>query len=118
MSKLVSSMSQDIDLVKNTKYAFIQESLINEFIAANDCDLTVIHDNMDYFKRDLAIAVATDSLYLEKFIIAIQQLEKNRTLPQLKVKYWKLNCNKNANYYELNFVLLFIRIFMNLILIH
>jgi hypothetical protein len=36
MSKLVSSMSQGIDLVKNTKYAFIQESLVNEFIAAND----------------------------------------------------------------------------------
>jgi hypothetical protein len=45
-------MSQGINLVKNTKYAFIQESPANKFIAANDCDLTVIHDNMNYFERE------------------------------------------------------------------
>jgi hypothetical protein len=117
-AKLVSNISQGIDLVKNTKYAFIQESPANEFIAANDCDLTVIHDKMDYFKKEYAIALATDSPYLKKFNNAIKQLEKNGTLAQLKEKYWNTNCKNYANYYGFNLVVLFIMIFMNLIFIH
>jgi hypothetical protein len=117
-SELVSDLSEGIDLVKNTKYAFIQESPANEFIAANDCDLTIIHDKMDYFKKEYAIAVATDSLYLKKFNNAIKKLEKNGFLAQLKQKYWKNNCNNYANYFGLNFIVLFIMIFMNLIFIH
>ena len=44
---LVSNKSEGIRRAKVDTYAFIQESADNEFIAANDCDLTSIRDYTD-----------------------------------------------------------------------
>ena len=94
-SVYTKSVKEGISKVKNTKYAFISESPILEFIADNDCELEFI--SADHFPTSYAIALTKGSKYLHDFNEAIKQLIEEGTIDDLKDKYWRKNCLASIN---------------------
>ena len=92
-NSLVSNKSEGIRRAKVDTYAFIQESADNEFIAANDCDLTSIRDYSDYFKTEYAIALPKHSPYRSKINFAIRKMEEKGDFDRIKAKYWTSYCS-------------------------
>ena len=94
---VAESVELGLKRVKLEAYALIQESATNEFLAANDCDLTSIRDYSDYFKIEYAIILPKNSPYKAKFNYAIKQLEKDGVFDKLKNKYWHSNCKNTSS---------------------
>jgi len=112
----VYSREEALNRVKNSKYAFIAESTFNEYIADNDCNLTVINGHQIY-QRDYAIALRKGSPYLTRFNNALKILQRNGKLNQLKQKYWRTKCLSNGAHVLLYrpFNLFLVLVFMSIL---
>ncbi|XP_054160574.1 glutamate receptor ionotropic, kainate 4-like [Oppia nitens] len=93
---LVNSREEGVQNTLNTEYAFIQESVANEYAADQNCELTIIHDKKNYYSRQYAIGLQKGSPFKPEFDRAIKQLKSDGTVDKLKRRYWKTKCLSGA----------------------
>lgn len=89
---MVNSMSLGLEHVNKGKYALIVESTFAEFMAGQNCNLTILKDDRGLYQREYAIALPKGSQWLEPFNKAIKELQTEGTIDQLKKIHWENNC--------------------------
>lgn len=91
----VGNAKEGVDRVNTTRYAFLVESTLAEFLSKIYCDLQYIEDQVNYFPRQYAIAMPKDSIYTQKFNSALKKLKQNGQLDKIKARYWRDRCSEN-----------------------
>ncbi|CAG2170473.1 unnamed protein product, partial [Oppiella nova] len=99
---LVNSRQEGVERALNTNYAFIQESVANEYAMDQNCELTAIEDKQEINRREYAIGLQKGSPYKSDIDRAIQQLRNDGTLNRLKRKYWRTKCLTNSDMMSVN----------------
>ncbi len=69
-----------------------------------NCDLTVIDAENEYYPREYAIALQKLSPHLESFNKAIRELKQTGKLEELKRKYWNKMCLSNSSKARLDYI--------------
>jgi ABC-type amino acid transport substrate-binding protein len=101
---LVNSRQEGIEKTLNSNYAFIQESVANEYAMDQNCELTVIDDEKEYYPREYAIGLQKLSPHMESFNKAIRQLKETGKLEELKRRYWNTKCLNNSLNARLDYI--------------
>jgi ABC-type amino acid transport substrate-binding protein len=89
---LVDNSKEGVNRVNNSRYAFIIETSLAEFLSGKYCNLTYIEDKLSHFPRQYAIALPKDSPLKKSFNNAIKELKASGTLDRLEAKYWNNEC--------------------------
>ncbi|CAG2118249.1 unnamed protein product [Medioppia subpectinata] len=89
---LVDSRQEGIERARNSNYAFIQESVANEYAMDQYCELTAIDDKKENYHREYALGLQKGSAHKADIDRAIKQLKNDGTLDKLKRKYWRRGC--------------------------
>ena len=80
------------EAVAGAGLALLAESYVSEYIVGRECNLTMLPDIRGIYPRDYAIVLPKDSIYLDKFNKAIDELKTDGTIDLLKKKYWINRC--------------------------
>ena len=88
---MTKSISDGLQRVENSRYAFIMEAIAAKYLVGQDCSLKYIEES--YYPRHYAMALPKNSVYKEKFDSAIKQLKSSGKLDTIYNKYW-LKCQQ------------------------
>ncbi|CAL1534208.1 unnamed protein product, partial [Lymnaea stagnalis] len=83
---LVSSVEVGLDKVLNENFALITESPLIQYYTGKNCLLSAVGDQFSV--RPYAIGLKERSTYAYKFSEAILQLQKERLLGSIRLKWW------------------------------
>ena len=83
-----------LPLMKQKRYALLTYSTNAEYLAAQNCDFSVLRDEDSVIQRSVAIALQKGSPYLDRFNEAVREMHADATVERLKNKYWGSVCEK------------------------
>ena len=95
-SSFVNSYREGVEKAKSSKFAFLGESPIAQYVTSFDCDLTYIKDETNLFplKYAMAFPKGVDHLnYVNQVNAAITHLKSSGRINTLRNRYWKEDCN-------------------------
>ena len=114
----VDSLREAVERVKTSNYAFIADSLTIAQLAKRNCDLTVITDQRQYFRRNISIALPKGSKFLHIFNQYIKQLKANGVLDQIYDNYWKRDCSQSSSHFLTKSSSFYLLIVLNFVFIY
>jgi len=82
----VKSTEEGVARVKNGSYAYLVESITNEYMRQRDCELIQIGSILD--TKGYGIGTPTGSPWRDQISNAILQLQENGELQELYTKWW------------------------------
>ncbi|CAI9537623.1 unnamed protein product [Staurois parvus] len=88
---LVKSFSEGVQRVRESNYAFLGESISQEFVVAKHCDLVRAPEVIG--GRGYGIAAELDSPLIRPLTIAILELFESGRLEYLRQKWWENTCS-------------------------
>lgn len=91
----VKSSKEGIERVKKGGYAYLIESLTNEYMRQRDCDLIQIGGLLD--SKGYGIGTPTGSPWRDKVSNAILRLQENGDIQELKTKWWMVEDKSDIN---------------------
>jgi hypothetical protein len=95
---LVNSTQDGIRRVKESNYAFLVESIVNEYARYRDCELIQVGDFLD--TKSFAFGLPKGSKWREKISNAILMLEETGKIEEIYYKWWRkrdsLDCDQNV----------------------
>jgi ionotropic glutamate receptor len=83
----VRSTEEGVERVKNGSYAYLVESITNEYMCRRDCELIQIGGVLD--TKGYGIGTPTGSPWREQISNAILRLQENGELQELYTKWWE-----------------------------
>lgn len=87
----VNSTKSGIERVKNENYAFLTESITNDYARYRDCDLIQVGDLLD--SKSYGFGLSKGSPWREKISRAILLLHERGQIQEIYLKWWRV---KNA----------------------
>ncbi|XP_072012045.1 probable glutamate receptor [Engystomops pustulosus] len=87
---LVKSFSEGVQRVRDSNYAFLGESISQDFVAAKHCDLVRVPEIIG--GRGYGIAASLDSPLIRPLTIAILEQFETGNLEYLHQKWWENTC--------------------------
>ncbi|KAM4703365.1 LOW QUALITY PROTEIN: glutamate receptor U1-like [Rhinophrynus dorsalis] len=92
---LVKSFSEGVRRVKESNYAFLGESVMQDLVVAKDCDLVRVPEIIA--SRGYGIAASIDSPLVKQLSIAILEQTESGNLEYLQRKWWDNTCAMKAS---------------------
>ena len=92
-SSFADTYREGVERAKSSKFAFLGESPIAQYVTSFDCDLTSIRDETNLFPFQYGIAVPKGVDYLSQMNSAITHLKSSGKINTLWNRYWKVDCN-------------------------
>ncbi|XP_056400153.1 probable glutamate receptor [Hyla sarda] len=87
---LVKTFSEGVQKVRESNYAFLGESLSQDYVAAKHCDLVRAPEIIG--RRGYGVAAALDSPIIRPLSIAILEQFESGNLEYLRQKWWENTC--------------------------
>ncbi|KAM4652590.1 glutamate receptor U1-like [Discoglossus pictus] len=92
---LVKSLSEGVKRVKESNYAFLGESIMQDIMVAKHCDL--VRAPQVIAARGYGIAAPTESTLIKPLSVAILEKAESGSLEYLHDKWWDSTCSVEAN---------------------
>lgn len=92
---MVKTASEGMQRVKDSNYAFIGESVMQDLFVARDCSLMRVPEVIG--ARGYGIAASLGSPWTETLSIAILQMIESGHLEYLREKWWAGSCSKDSS---------------------
>ncbi|XP_069466299.1 glutamate receptor U1-like isoform X2 [Ambystoma mexicanum] len=92
---MVKSVADGVQRAKESNYAFIGESVMQDIVVAKDCNLVRVPEVVG--ARGYGIAAALDSPLTKTLSIAILQMSESGHLDFLRDKWWGGSCSKESS---------------------
>uniref|UniRef100_A0A8C5WCJ2 Glutamate receptor n=1 Tax=Leptobrachium leishanense TaxID=445787 RepID=A0A8C5WCJ2_9ANUR len=94
-SVLVKSFSEGVRRVRETNYAFLGESVMQDLVVARHCDLARAPEVIA--GRGYGIAASLDSTLIKPLSIAILEQIESGNIDYLREKWWENSCSIKAS---------------------
>ncbi|KAM8927651.1 glutamate receptor U1-like [Pelodytes ibericus] len=91
---LVKSFSEGVRRVRESNYAFLGESVMQDIVVARYCDLTRAPEVIA--GRGYGIAASLDSPLIKPLTIAILEQTESGNVDYLRTKWWENSCSMNV----------------------